>query len=206
MVIGLFGSILWLGALIVFAVLGFVVTRYRLQVKIRTGVQEGKKGERTYRNVLANGLIPAVVALLAWGTSTEGSLVASVVYIAALSEASSDTIASELGVLSGRTRLITTGEKVQPGTDGGVSAYGTMWAIVGAVAASIVGWLFIIPGRSLDSYLLIPVVAGFAGCVIDSVIGATLERWGWVDKLGNNVISMAIAATMALLMAVGLGA
>jgi uncharacterized protein (TIGR00297 family) len=206
MVIGLFGSVLWLAALIVFAVLGFVVTRYRLQVKIRKRVQEGARGERTYRNVLANGLVPAIIALLAWGTSTQGSLIASIVYIAALAEASSDTIASELGVLSKRTMLITTGQKVQPGTDGGVSAYGTMWALVGAIAASVVGWLFVLPGRSFDVYLLIPIVAGFAGCIVDSLIGATLERRGWINKLGNNIVSMAIAAILALLMALMLGA
>ncbi len=206
MVIGLFGSILWLAALIVFAVLGFAVTRYRLQVKMRKGVQEGARGERTYRNVLANGLVPSVVALLAWGTSTQGSLIASIVYIAALAEASSDTVASELGVLSKRTRLITTGQKVQPGTDGGVSAYGTMWALLGAIAASLVGWLLILPGQPFNAFFLIPIVAGFAGCIVDSLIGATLERRGMIDKLGNNIASMAVAATIALALAFLLGA
>jgi uncharacterized membrane protein len=80
-----------------------------------------------------------------------------------------------------------------------------MWALVGAVAASFVGWILILPGQSLSVYLLVPVVAGFAGCVVDSLIGATLERRGLVDKLGNNIMSMAIAAIIALLLAFALG-
>ncbi len=206
MVIGVFGSILWLTALIVFAVLGFAVTRYRLQLKLRKGVQEGARGERTHRNVLANGLVPALIALLAWGTSTETTATASIIYIAALAEASSDTIASELGVLSRKARLITTWERVPAGTNGGVSAYGTMWALIGAVAASIVGWLLIFPGQLADVYIFIPIAAGFTGCIVDSIIGATLERRGLVDKLGNNIMSMAIASIIALLLAFGLGA
>jgi uncharacterized membrane protein len=39
---------------------------------------------------------------------------------------------------------------------------------------------------------------GVAGCFIDSVIGATLETKGWVTKLGNNIVSMALGALLSL--------
>lgn len=197
-VIGLFGSINWLVLLIVFALLGFIVTRFKFELKVMKGVQEGKKGERTYRNVLANSLVPALVAVGAWALGEQDSIVAGLVYLTAISVAASDTIASELGVLSDKTRLITTFQKVPPGTDGGVSAYGTMWALAGAAFASLVGWVVLFPGEGVDTDLLVPIVIGFVGCNVDSLIGATLERRGMVSKLGTNILSMAFGALAAL--------
>jgi uncharacterized protein (TIGR00297 family) len=205
MVIGLFGSINWLIVLIAFALMGFAVTRYRLELKTRKGLQEGKKGERTYRNVLANGLIPACVAVLAWTFSAQNGTAASLVYLTAVSVAASDTIASELGVLSSRTRLITSFQPVATGTDGGVSTYGTAWAFVGALVASLVGWLVILNSHPMNFTVLVPVIFGFIGCNVDSVIGATLERRGYVDKLGTNISSMAIATVAAFLVVFWLG-
>ena len=197
-IIGLFGSINWLILLIAFALLGFLVTRFKLELKVDRGVQEGKKGERTYKNVLANGLVPALVAVGAFALGEQDSMTASIVYLTAISVAASDTIASELGVLSNKTRLITTMKPVLPGTDGGVSAYGTFWALMGAVFASMLGWLILFPGKAVSMEILVPIIFGFVGCNVDSLIGATLERKGIVSKLGTNIISMAVGALAAL--------
>jgi uncharacterized protein (TIGR00297 family) len=197
-IIGLFGSINWLILLIAFALLGFLVTRFKLELKVDRGVQEGKKGERTYKNVLANGLVPALVAVGAFALGEQDSMTASIVYLTAISVAASDTIASELGVLSNKTRLITTMKPVLPGTDGGVSAYGTFWALMGAVFASMLGWLILFPGEAVSKEILVPIIFGFVGCNVDSLIGATLERRGIVSKLGTNIISMAVGALAAL--------
>jgi uncharacterized protein (TIGR00297 family) len=197
-VIGLFGSINWLVLLIAFALVGFLVTRFRLELKVRQGLQEGRKGERTYKNVLANSLVPALVAIGAWALGEQNSMAAGIVYLTSISVAASDTIASELGVLSNRTRLITTFKPVPPGTNGGVSAYGTFWALLGAAFASLLGWVILFPGEGASIELLIPVVFGFVGCNVDSLIGATLERRGMVSKLGTNIISMAVGALAAL--------
>jgi uncharacterized protein (TIGR00297 family) len=198
MVIGLLGSIEWLLLLIVFAVLGFVVTRFRFQLKRRQGLQEGRKGERTYRNVVANGLVPAAVAVTAWAAGGQDSAIAGVVYLTAISVAASDTVASELGVLSPHAHLITSMRPVPAGTDGGVSAFGTFCALVAAGIASVVGWVIIFPGAGLDARLLVPIAFGFAGCNIDSLIGATLERRGLVGKLGTNVLSMTAGSVLGL--------
>lgn len=196
-IIGGLGSIGWLLTLIVFTFLGFFVTRFRFQLKEMKGLQEGRKGERTYRNVLANGLVPAVVAIVAFALGEQNSTLAAIAFISSVSVAASDTVASELGVLSSRTYLITTGRRVPPGTDGGVSLFGTACCVAGAAVASLVGWVIIMPSRILDPLLLLPVVMGVAGCMIDSVIGATLERRGWVSKLGNNILSMALGTLLA---------
>jgi uncharacterized protein (TIGR00297 family) len=197
-VIGWFGSINWLALLIAFTILGFAVTRYKLQVKIKKGLQEGKKGERTYRNVLANGLVPAVIAVISWLVGSQADLTSSLAFLTAISVAAADTTASELGVLSSRTRLITTYEKVAPGTDGGISGLGTLAAVIASTFSSFLGWLMILPGNTIDLRILIPLSMGFLGCMIDSVIGATLERRGFVSKLGNNIASMAIGSLLAL--------
>ena len=201
-VIGWFGSINWLVLLIVFTLLGFAVTRYKLQAKINKGLQEGKKGERTYRNVLANGLVPAVIAIFSWLAGTPADFTSSLVYLAAISVAAADTTASELGILSPKTYLITTFERVKPGTDGGVSALGTFAAAVASAFASILGWLILLPGKTPDLSILIPLLMGFLGCMVDSMIGATLERRRLVSKLGNNIISMAIGSVLALIIIV----
>jgi uncharacterized protein (TIGR00297 family) len=198
-VIGSFGSVSWLIILIAFALSGFIVTKFKFELKRRRGVQEGKRGERNWKNVAANGLIPALIALGAWSLGQQGSLAANLIYLTAVSVAASDTIASELGVLSNRTFLITSMEKVAVGTDGGVSAYGTAWALIGAAFASVLGWLLLFPWGMVDARLLIPIAMGFLGCNIDSLIGATLERAGIVSKLGTNILSMAFGVLGSLL-------
>lgn len=197
MAIGGLGSIGWLLTLIVFTFMGFAVTKFRFQIKESKGLQEGKKGERTYRNVLANGMVPALVAVVAFATNTQDSVLAAIAYISSVAVAAADTTASELGVLSDRTYLITTGERVTPGTDGGVSLNGTLWCIVASVIASYTGWLVIVH-RPFDALFLIPAVMGVAGCMVDSFIGATLERRGLVGKLHVNAVSMAFGSVAAV--------
>jgi len=197
MIIGGLGSIGWLLILVFFTVFGFIVTRYRIEEKMEMGLQEGKKGERTHLNVLANAFVPAVVAILAWALQMQQEAIPAIVYLSAISVAASDTVASEMGILSRKVRLITTFEKVEPGIDGGVSAYGTMWALLGAVGASIFGWIVLFPDDLLNPLILIPIITGFIGCNIDSLVGATLERGGYVGKLGTNMISMACGALLA---------
>ncbi|MEM2978922.1 MAG: DUF92 domain-containing protein [Methanomassiliicoccales archaeon] len=194
--IGWFGSLSWLLTLIFFVFAGFIVTRFKLRVKIERGLQEGEKGERTYRNVLANGLVPTVVALLAYFTGTQDEFVGEIAYISAVSVAAADTTASELGVLSDKTYLITNFKKVRPGTNGGISLFGTLCAILAAVLSSVIGWISIISYESANWLILVPFFSGIIGCMVDSLIGATLEDRGYVSKLTTNIISMFVGAAI----------
>ncbi len=198
-VIGWFGSISWLVLLIIFVLLGFAVTRNRIQVKIRRNLQEGRRGERTYKNVLANSLVPAIIAVISAATGSQSDLAFTVAYLSAISVAAADTTASELGVLSTRTFLITDFRPVEAGTDGGVSAAGTMWALVASAFSSVIGWLVIMPTAPIDATILVPITMGVLGCMVDSVVGATLERREIVTKLGNNILSMAVGAAFGFL-------
>jgi uncharacterized protein (TIGR00297 family) len=198
--IGLLGSIWWLAVLLAFTVAGFIVTKYKFDLKTKQGVQEGKKGERTWRNVVANGFVPLLIAAVFFAAGQQDSDLAKLTYLTAISVAASDTIASEMGVLSSNVYLITTFKKVEPGIDGGISAYGTIWAFVGAMFASIIGWVLLFPGGIPDVRLLIPIFIGFLGCNIDSVIGATWETKGYVDKLGTNMLSMVLGSILGYLL------
>jgi uncharacterized protein (TIGR00297 family) len=198
-VIGVFGSINWLIMLIAFAVAGFVVTKYKIDVKMKSGLQEGKKGERTYKNVFANAFVPALIAVISYAAGMQNQPLAVLAYLCSISVAAADTIASELGVLSPHVRLITNLKKVPAGTDGGISIYGTFWAIMASIFVSLAGWVVLFPGMAIDGRVIVPIVMGVFGCMVDSVIGATFETWKMVDKLGNNVSSMAIGTVVGVL-------
>ena len=82
MVLGLLGGVGWLLLLVLFAFIGFAVTKYKMELKVRKGLQEGRKGERGYRNVLANGAVPMAVAIFTFLAGWEGTLPA-LIYISA---------------------------------------------------------------------------------------------------------------------------
>jgi uncharacterized protein (TIGR00297 family) len=103
-------------------------------------------------------------------------------------------VSSELGqVLGGRPRLITTLQQVAPGTDGAITIAGTFFAFA---AASVVGFACQWAGLLLPSLLWTVVFAAFFGTLVDSLLGATLERPG---RLGNNSVNYTSAACSAWL-------
>ncbi|HIH00481.1 TPA: DUF92 domain-containing protein [Thermoplasmata archaeon] len=217
MIIGVCGSVLWLVLLLVFLITSFGATKYRFEWKQAEGFQEGTKGERTWRNIVANGGIPTAIALVSFlgevvanGGASPNPFpkdVASFLFVSSIAVAASDTAASEIGIIDPRVYLITTLKRVKRGVDGGVSLTGTIVAFVAAAYTSVVAYVVF---ATLDTdllagprTLLIPMLCGFFGCQIDSVIGATWERKGKVGKLGNNFISIAIGTVLALLFALG---
>ncbi|MCI4317689.1 MAG: DUF92 domain-containing protein, partial [Thermoplasmata archaeon] len=99
------------------------------------------------------------------------------------------------GVLAGRARSILTFRPVRPGTNGGVSAIGELWALFGALTTAVVGLaLFFEFGTDLVSpgtFLILAATAGFFGCQVDSVLGETLENRGFLTKGSTNFLGMA---------------
>ena len=211
MVIGVLGDVTWLLLLLFFLLSSFLATRYRFALKEAMGVQEGAKGERRAANVLANGVAPMAVAVLsALGVPWFPKELSGIVFLSALAVAGADTLASEIGVLSRRVIMITTFERVPPGTDGGISPLGQLCALGAALYTAVVGWFVLsylasvyglIPTMPSQAHLIaIPIGIGFLGCQIDSVIGATLEQRGFVNKKTNNMISTSLGAFLAYLL------
>lgn len=208
LLIGVLGDVTWLLLLLLFLLSSFLATRYRFALKEALGVQEGRRGERRSSNVLANGVAPMAVAALSFFSILIPRELSGLVFISVLAVAGADTLASEIGVLSPNAYLISTGEKVPPGTDGAISLLGEASALVAAAYTALFGWLvlgILAPVASLpatmpngSALLFIPMVVGFLGCQIDSVLGATLERRGIIGKRSVNLIATSLGGAVAV--------
>jgi len=174
-------------------VLTFVATRLGYRRKQQLGLAEQESG-RDANQVLANVAAAAVFAVLA--IRNPAFAIASV---AAMAEAAADTSQSEIGQLvSARAWMITTFRRVPAGTDGGITSTGTL---AGAIAACIVALaaaaMHVIP----PNLMWVAAFAGFLGTIVDSVLGATLERAEWLNNDAVNFLSTAAAGAIALALA-----
>ena len=103
----------WLLLILIFLILSLVATKFSKSYKKSLGEFEGR---RTTKNVISNGIVAVMMAAFGgYYLSFVGG------FIGAIATATADTLASEIGVLH-QPRLITTFKKVEPGTDGAVSA------------------------------------------------------------------------------------
>ena len=192
----------FLALLILFVVASVLATRYHFEEKQKRNVQEGVHGERGIANVVAHIIIPTGLALAAvWNPPLLPLPTVAVLYASALAFGASDTFGSEFGVLAGHARSILTARPVTPGTNGGVSATGQLWAAIGAVTTAIVGYaLYLLFGAATPpGGILVGVaaVAGFLGCQIDSILGETLENRGILTKHSTNFLGMLSAVGIA---------
>lgn len=198
-VVGVFGDVEWFILLLLFTSAGFAATKMGFTKKKKEGLQEGRNGERTHKNVLGVGIAPCIFAIASYFAGDGHSLLLSIGFISSITVAASDTIASEIGVRDKRVWMITTFKEVSPGTDGGISLFGTMISLIGSFAVAVMGWLILY--RSFDMFLIIPGIAGFFGCLLDSVFGATLETKGYISKYVNNASTAVIGALFGMALA-----
>lgn len=209
-IIVVFAGYSFLALLILFVVASVLATRYRFLEKERRQVQEGQRGERGIANVVAHIVIPTALALGAgWNPPLLSLPTAAVLYASALAFGAADTFGSEFGVLSGHARSILTARPVPPGTNGGVSGTGELWAAIGAVTTALVGYaLYLLFGTTTPPGTIIvgvAALAGLVGCQIDSVLGETLENRGFLTKHSTNLLGMlsSVAIAASLLWALG---
>jgi uncharacterized protein (TIGR00297 family) len=159
-------------ALIVLFVFTFAATRFGRKRKEQRGLAESKSGRRASQ-IVANLGIAALCALIGWYVGC----------IAALAEATADTVSSEVGqALGGTTWMITTLRRVPSGRDGGVSLMGTVAGIAAAGVVVMAGSLH----HALWPDEALVLVAACGGLLFDSLLGATVERRGW---LGNDLVN-----------------
>ncbi|KAK0449516.1 integral membrane protein DUF92-domain-containing protein [Armillaria borealis] len=192
-------------ALIFFYLVGSRATRYGKQrkAKLEGGYTEG--GERTGWQVLSNSC-GALVCCVVWNALYSPESVHHVLLpLSSISPPENlvepgtlsrqlifgalghfgcclgDTLASELGILDGGNGpwLVTTGKRVPPGTNGGVSVGGTLASLVGGVGVGAVmaawGGLEMVWWGAL---------AGGLGSLVDSVLGAMIQETRWEEQTG----------------------
>ena len=188
----------WKSFLILFTffLLGSIATRLGYASKARRGVAERRGGARSWREASANTLAGASFSILAITTHHEAAFL--VALVAAFAEAAGDTVSSEIGQwLSQRAYLITTFKLVPAGENGGISVGGTL---AGLAASGIVAGVGFSVGLCGPGGAAIALAAGFAGNLLDSVLGATIERRGLVTNGIVNFTGTSFAGGLALAM------
>ncbi len=195
------GGLGWAILLLGFFISSSVLSRVFKRRKSALQSAFAKGSRRDAAQVAANGGIAGLFVLLqvvqpeadwAW-----------VAFAGALAAANADTWATELGVLSrSAPRLITTGRTVERGTSGGITPLGTLAASGGALLIALLavlfwqgqvvelpaaspGWLAGLLGASQPisaltaprglAWAAIITLAGLAGSLLDSLLGATLQ-------------------------------
>ncbi len=204
------GGLGWFAVLIAFFAVGGLSTKFRYEDKLERGVAQENDGARGSGNVLGNAAV-AMLALVGFAASPLPVYEAAFrfAFAGSLATAMSDTLSSEVGGLYDTPRLVTTFERVPPGTDGGVTWQGELAGVAGA---SLVALLAVylppafrvaaLPGGSPALAAGLVVVGGVAGMTADSLFGATVEG----DRLGNqavNFLATLVGGTVSTLLALG---
>lgn len=172
-----YGGLLLLGA---FFIMGVIATSHKKDLKIFPG--ENHPGQRTAGQVFANGGVAAFMALLALMHPDIDDMY-QMMLAASLAAATADTLSSELGMVYGRNFYnILTFKKDTRGLDGVISLEGTL---LGAAGAAILALLYGI-SFGMDETVWFVAIAGIAGNLADSLLGATLER---KHIIGNDAVN-----------------
>lgn len=149
-------------------VVGKISKRLR---KGKTEIAEKKGHRRDVMQVVANGLMTTIAALLWFFTS---KTVALIMFGAAVAEATSDTFAGEVGRLSKSGPVsIRNFMPVPVGMSGGVTFLGMVGAFLSSAMIAFC-WYIWFQGVSVYAAVLVCLM-GFAGAVMDSYLGASVQ-------------------------------
>ncbi len=180
------GGWIWGLLLITFFVSSSWLSYYRRADKQQISEKFAKGSRRDLGQALANGGVGALLALV-FAYYPEPEIFAA--FVGVMATVNADTWATELGILSPRQpRLVTSGERVAPGTSGGVTPLGT-WAsvagalLIGAMAAFLLQLESLLDGTggtrplglNVVAYPLLAVAGGLVGSFLDSLMGATVQ-------------------------------
>ena len=181
-----------LTSLMLLFVLTFAASRAGRLRKEHAGLAESRRG-RAASQIVAN---LGAAALFSWAAIIASApALGAILMVAALCEATADTVSSEIGQAFGGTPyLVTTLRRVPVGTDGAITLLGTSAGITSALAVAAAGlWSM----RMSLSGVAIAFAGGLTGLFFDSLLGATVERRGWLNNDLVNFVSTVFAAVIA---------
>jgi uncharacterized protein (TIGR00297 family) len=165
------GGLQWAVLLLIFFITSSALSR--LFKKRKQGLDEkfSKGHQRDAGQVFGNGGLATAFVLVhaLYPESTVGW----VGFAAALAAVNADTWATELGVLNPTPPIMITDlrKRVEKGTSGGISLFGTFASLMGAFVIALPAAWF------TGNWSLLPLIAfaGLAGSLFDSLIGATAQ-------------------------------
>lgn len=183
------GGLTWAVLLVAFFVTSSALSHYHARAKEPLAEKFQKGHRRDLGQVLANGGCAALIAIAFFILPHRWHFIG---FIGALATVNADTWATELGVLSKTPpRLITTGRIVPVGTSGGVTWFGTFVALCGALLIGVLAYLFEMLQSVIDNAgtfvfvsaetIFVGAIAGLAGSLFDSVLGATIQAIYYCD-------------------------
>ena len=155
--------------LLAFFGLGIVADKIKRRYKKSRQNIEKRGDYRNYIQVLSNGLMPAICALIYAFTSNRIFIVA---FAASLAEALADTVASGIGAISGKAYDICRFKPCAPGISGGVSFIGTLSSFVGSL---IIAMLTLAFGEANLAEAILITACGFLGAIFDSIMGSLIQ-------------------------------
>ena len=187
------------------SLLAWLSTRLGQEEKERLGTAERRRGRKASQiaanlgvaAIASHSLAQSWLASVPWfARATAAPALLFAVGLAALAEAAADTVSSEIGqVIGGQPRMITTLRLVERGTAGAVSMAGTLAGVAAGAIVALAGTLALRGGYAV---FWISCAGGVFGLFFDSLLGATLERRGWLNNDAVNFLSTASAAALAL--------
>ncbi len=170
-----FGGKEYLVLLLIFLALSVMATRYGEEEKKERGIYEY---ERSWENVLSNGLVPTVLAVAS-------PVLGPFPFIISVAAITADKFASELGVLGKKKPIfLFTLKEVQPGTSGAISLFGTVMSFAGALA---IGAAAVLLYSMHPSSAFTIAAGGLVGSMVDSIAGIAEEK-GIGNKSTSNLL------------------
>ena len=161
----------WTMPLFTFFVLSSLLSKLKSRWNPSSDYVHEKSGVRDYKQVLANGGLPSVILFIGILSGQMDSFYS--LYLVAIAAATSDTWSTEFGgIFKGKTYDIIGFKPIREGLSGGISSYGTLGGLLGAICIS---WFAV--GFSNYAYTQVICIAifGFFGTLIDSVLGSLFQ-------------------------------
>jgi uncharacterized protein (TIGR00297 family) len=165
------GGLQWAILLLIFFITSSALSRLFKNRKQGLDEKFSKGHQRDAGQVFGNGGLATAFVLInfLYPESTIGW----VGFAAALAAVNADTWATELGVLNPTPPIMITNlrKRVEKGTSGGVSLFGTLASLTGAFVVALPAAWF----TGDWSLLFVITLAGLAGSLFDSLLGATVQ-------------------------------
>jgi uncharacterized protein (TIGR00297 family) len=186
-----------LAELALFFLLGTAATSWKRTEKLAIKGNAAHRSTRHAGQVIANGGVAAILGILAFLYPLHRELY-SLMLAASLASATGDTLSSELGMIYGRNHInILTGKQDERGADGVISIEGTCIGIAGSALIAATWSALKGPASPAEPpAFAIITLAGTAGNLADSLLGALFERKG---LLGNNTVNFLNTLAAALM-------